>query len=73
VLRGALAAVSESSCSQSLDAVSPQDAWLLTPAGIFETQDGGRVWRNVTWAKAARRHARSATAARGPGGQRLGR
>ncbi len=66
-------AVSESSYSQSLDAVSPQDAWLLTLAGIFHTQDGGRVWRNVSWAKEARHHARSVTAARGSGGQRLGR
>jgi len=31
-----------------LDAVSAGKAWLVTPAGLFETTDGGRTWRNRT-------------------------
>ncbi len=33
---------------QALSAVSARTAWLLLAAGLFETTDGGRVWRNLT-------------------------
>ncbi|MDA8346589.1 MAG: YCF48-related protein [Thermaerobacter sp.] len=36
---------------ESLDAISRNEAWLLTPAGLFQTTDGGRVWRNLTWSR----------------------
>lgn len=34
--------------NQPLAAVSATTAWLATPAGVFLTTDGGRVWRNLT-------------------------
>ncbi|MDA8346495.1 MAG: YCF48-related protein [Thermaerobacter sp.] len=33
--------------SESLDVYSRRQAWLATPAGVFETKDGGRTWRSA--------------------------
>lgn len=38
-----------SRASETVDAVSRLRAWLVTPAGVFQTTDGGRIWRNRTW------------------------
>lgn len=42
-------AVAQYSGEQSLDVISPARAWLLTPAGLYQTRDGGRLWRNLIW------------------------
>ncbi len=57
--------ISGSSYLQSLDALSARAARLLTPAGIFETKDGGRVWRNITWPRSLDRLGKSSGQVRG--------
>ncbi len=46
--------VAEAFYAQSLAALSPSQAYLATPAGVYHTTDGGALWRNVAWPEASR-------------------